>query len=328
MRLVKYLFIVLFVLISIVQSHAQINVGPIAQVNKKGNQDFNAKNLIKLKNSTTYFVYRDSDKDSLEKWKKVLDSTWTLTKLKYISFTKFLFLRPSDTTSFLSIEGYHVVQKTENGTLSENSHFYLTLNMGRTLLGRSKLQFCRIELYPTAETYKKASELITGFGSSKMLAYLYSDATLHNWNLGFLKNSLQMVQSQLLKTETVWIFGDAHSPNLKEVPKDTLYIPDYTLIKFNKWNMDESKRHKIEDLMKKYPFPYKLVSVQELNSLILDPEREIHYLSYIKSSTDKYVSVINSRTGEFVYREYTPITYNIKPKDLAKLASKIKQLDK
>ena len=43
----------------------------------------------------------------------------------------------------------------------------------------------------------------------------------------------------------------------------------------------------------------------------------------IKSSTDKYVSVINSLTGEIVYSTYTPVSYNIKSGDLESIQRKI-----
>jgi hypothetical protein len=60
----------------------------------------------------------------------------------------------------------------------------------------------------------------------------------------------------------------------------------------------------------------KQVSVKELNEKILTEKEPIYYLLYIKSSTDKYVTIINSITGEMLYTHYTPVSYNFKSDDI------------
>ena len=105
---------------------------------------------------------------------------------------------------------------------------------------------------------------------------------------------------------------------LKNLTKETLYIPDFTLVKLNKFNGDERKRHDLEDIMGDYEQKYKLIKTTELNQSILNNQK-MYYLVYVKSSTDKYISVINSQTGEIIYTRYTPLSYNIKSGDLKEL---------
>jgi len=63
-----------------------------------------------------------------------------------------------------------------------------------------------------------------------------------------------------------------------------------------------------------------------LNSKILSEKNAFYYVQYVKSSTDKFVSVINSSTGEIVYSVYTPVSYNIKSDDLEDLQKKIQKI--
>ncbi|MBK8966627.1 MAG: hypothetical protein IPM36_08060 [Lewinellaceae bacterium] len=66
-----------------------------------------------------------------------------------------------------------------------------------------------------------------------------------------------------------------------------------------------------------------MISNAELNRKIIEETEPFYYLVYIKSSTDKYVSVYNSQTGDLVYTTYTGISYNLKDKDLGKLESAV-----
>jgi hypothetical protein len=89
---------------------------------------------------------------------------------------------------------------------------------------------------------------------------------------------------------------------------------------------DESKQHKEEDLFEDYKLKYQLVSTKKLNDNIVNDPSGFYYLLYVKSSTDKFVSVINSRTGEIIYSDYTPVKYNLKPGDLKDLYKKIMKI--
>jgi len=124
---------------------------------------------------------------------------------------------------------------------------------------------------------------------------------------------------------TIIVESQSHL-ELVQLKNKILYVPEYTLIKFAAFTGDESKRHKLDKLFKGYNYPYKVLPTNKLVKLALNSEEPIYYLSYIKSNAEKYVSVINSHTGNFVYSEYTMISYNVKDKDVARFGSDIKKM--
>lgn len=57
-----------------------------------------------------------------------------------------------------------------------------------------------------------------------------------------------------------------------------------------------------------------------MGKLILKSDKPIYYLVYVRSSTDKYITVFNSQTGNMLYSQYTAASSNIKPNDIHRLA--------
>jgi hypothetical protein len=296
----------------------QINIGPIEQV-KLETGEFDQANLNKLKNTKTLFIYRDSDTENLELFKATLNEIWDYTELEFISYEEYSSNTYDENYSFFTIGGLHKRKVTSNGTVIENTYLYLTLWMNNK---NEKLTFCRIELYPTYPTYREAKMHVKN-DVNLMMKHLYEESKLHNWNLVYLKNALQLVNKKLTKSDEHWLFNSEVYSDLSHLKNDTLYIAEYTLIKFSMFTGDESKRHNVKKLFKKYPYPYKVISVEELSEKVLNSEKPIFYLSYIKSSTDKFVSVVNAQTGELLYSDYSPTSYNIKDSDIQKLAKEI-----
>jgi hypothetical protein len=174
-------------------------------------------------------------------------------------------------------------------------------------------------------------ELFTDFNTLMLPENIYEEEFdgknhIRNWGEGILKNYLQNLMTALNKKEQRDLYKYfPDTSELKNLKNQTIYVPDYVLIKFNKFTGDESKKHDAKDIFKDYSFNYELISTNELNNKILSSTEPFYYLVYIKSSTDKYISVINSKTGEYVYTKYTPISYNIGSKDLKELAKAIEK---
>tara|TARA_B100000963_G_C22520280_1_gene622722 strand:- start:76 stop:1032 length:957 start_codon:yes stop_codon:yes gene_type:complete len=300
--------------------HGQINVGPIEYVKLKTGE-FEQANLNKLKSSKTLFVYRNSDIVNLELFKSTLKEVWDYNELEFISYEEYSSNTYDENYSFFTIGGLHKVKTSSSGMVSEYTYIYLTLWMNN---GNEKLTFCRIELYPTFVTFQKANMYVED-DVNLMMDHLYEESKLHNWNFLYLKNALQLVNEKLSKSDEHWLFNCEVYSDLSHLKNNTLYIPEYTLIKFAAFTGDESKRHNVKKLFKNYPYPYKILSMEELSEKALHSEKPLYYLSYIKSCTDKFVSVVNAKTGELLYSDYSPASYNIKDKNLKKLAKKIKQ---
>lgn len=310
--------IISLILLATTNTFGQINVGPNENYQLKTGE-FEQANLNKLKSSKTLFVYRDSDNVNLELFESTLSEVWDYTELEFVSYKEYTSRTYDESYSFFTIGGRHQIKTSSSDMVTRNTHIFLTLWM---INGNKKLTFCRIELYPTFTTYQKAKD--TEDNVSLMVKHLYEESKLHNWNLLYLKNALQLVNEKLTKSDEHWIANSEVYSDLSHLKNDTLYIPEYTLIKFGAFTGDESKRHNVKKLFKKYPYPYKVLSMEELLEKALHSEKPLYYLSYIKSSTDKYVSVVNAKTGELLYSDYSPVSYNIKDKDFKKLAKEIK----
>src|SRR5690606_40828795 len=143
-------------------------------------------------------------------------------------------------------------------------------------------RFARLEIFLDDYTLRNP---YTIYGTS------YSDENhLRNWGPGIFKNQIQELQKLLAKGENDGLFSKIFDKDkMQKLKTETLYVPDYIFIKRNKFKGTESERFEEKELMEGYKFPYKIVSIEELNSKILNGE-EFLYLSYIRSNTDKFIS--------------------------------------
>jgi hypothetical protein len=300
----------------------------------------NIDEIARLKKGITYIVMKDTGSAVAQPYKDIFRRYWTCSKIGFIEYKDILNYVSAD-ASFFTIGGFTTtstfvhMSKTfgqENGLSYDNTHLYYELwvcnqkelekwknrkKKKDELPDKVKVLISRIELYTDFETLSKPENIYQS-------DYDGGDH-IRNWGPGYLKNYLQMLMPLLEKGEERSLYrSNADPQQLKNLRKDTLYIPDYLLIKFSKFSGDESKRHKEKELFGEYKLPYVLISNEALNKKILADTAPFYYLVYIKSSTDKYVSVYNSHTGELVYTTYAPMSYNLKEKDFEKLVNEIK----
>ena len=304
------------------QLHAQIQIENLDQ-------------LDRIKNGTTYIVMKNPEAEKSQPYIEIFKKYWTISDFKFIKYSE-IENYIAEENSFFTIGGYETNTQfmklysdgsQRSGINYSNTHLYLELWLGSEKYFKKKkgeefedddkVQVARIELF---------TDFVT-LSNPDFLYFADYDHNYHirNWSPGVLKNYLQTLSSLLDSKKERSLFENIHKhKDLKKLKRKTLYVPDYTLIKFNKFTGNESKRLKEEKIFKKYPFKYKLIDMEDLSKKILDPNEEpFYYLIYIKSSTDKFLTVINSQTGEWIYTDYSPISYNIKDKDLKELAKKI-----
>lgn len=314
----KKAILLLFILFTSYQSSAQINVGSKEMMGIKPG-DFERGDLEKLKKTTTIFVYREQDRNDLPKMKQALKEAWNYTKLKFVRYKDFKEENYKNGYSFFTLGFTDKFEISRPNTPSQRTvhytYFYLSLWMKE---GEEKKYFSRIELSATMDTYDHVA-----YNYNKTLDFFYNESKFYNWNIGFLKNALQFVNKHLTNKELRWIYSSDTFGDLKPLRTKTLYIPEYTLIKHWMRMETDELRHKPNRLLRKYSYTYKFVSAKKLSELILNSEEEIYYLSYVKSSGNKLISVINSKTGEIVYSKYKWVSVRIKSKDFKTLAKEI-----
>lgn len=343
-----FLPLLLFLTLSL---QAQINVGP-DKVPKLSKGAFEPGMLNKLSESKTLFVMRPADEPQKEQLEALFKEVWTITDLELITVEEFTELPLTGATdiSILAIEGYSTTVQMSTTSYS-NTHYFLRLWMPGEEIPYSEKElkkmerkgerpspqfaehtFARIELYPSGEAviFEEAQRRKSLMGgedlANDLLQYLWNDAVFYNWKYGYLKNALQEVNRLLKAEEPRWLFQySKDEPKLRKLQRKTLYVSDNILIKYNKFNGDESKRHEAEDLFSGYDYRYKIIPDDELNQMILEATESFYYFQYIRSSTDAYYTIVDGFTGEIIYSQYDAVTYNIKPKNINEISSVIKK---
>ncbi len=201
-----------------------------------------------------------------------------------------------------------------------NTHYYLSLRLFKEVSKKGKMLtngLCRIELYPNI-----IDTLFTGSGAPRrnnVIGKLYDKGGFYNWSPVLLGAQIAAVESNLKNHTRPWLFQDIKSDNLSALlSKDTLYVPASILMSFNKFNGKEARQG--EEIFQGYPYKYRICSDEELYHIFQDEHRGRLLFEYVKSSTDKFVSIYDLKNKEIVYKKYTPISYNLKDKDIRKIS--------
>lgn len=300
-------------LLCVLRLDAQIDIGP------KLKRTLPEK-LARLKATKTFFVCKDSDDTTA--FETELRKVWTITDLRCIPYSRYKKMIVTDSVSCITIWGESKTKTmvdrqtgpTPNDVEYTNTHVYLSLWM------RDPVDFIgslfRVELQPNGKECLKVGEK-----NLNITTFFYTEGELKNWNLGMMKVYLKFINDKFLKEENRLLYEDTvDKVEIKNLKDNVLYVADYALNEYDKFTADESKKIDANELFKSYPYKYQLISAEELGKLILTSDKPIYYLVYVRSSTDKYVAIFNSQTGNLLYSQYTPVSYNIKPNDINRLA--------
>ncbi|MBK8642668.1 MAG: hypothetical protein IPN15_10805 [Saprospiraceae bacterium] len=302
------------------------------------NSQFSISNLseiAKIKSGTTYIAMKDPNSEKTKEYIEVFKNYWTISKAEFIKYSEIeKYLSPEN--SFLTIGGYETntefTRLYQNGSQKHginysNTHIFLELwtcdkkyftskKKNKIFGNGDKIQVARIELFTDFETLSNPDLLYQ--------SEFDGNGHIRNWGPGVLKNYVQALMGYLAKNESHSLYtGSSNAKELKKLKKESLYIPEYVLTKFNKFNGNETKKHDEKDIFEDFKLKYILLSGADLNHKILTDTTGFYYLIYIKSSTDKYINVIHSLTGEIIYSKYKPLSYNIKSDDFQDLQEKI-----
>ncbi len=296
----------------------------------------NIDEIEKVKSGTTYIVMKDPNSEKVKEFVDVYKSSWTISKIEFIKYTDLdKYLSPEN--SFFTIGGYATTTELSTlykGVSNESNVNYTITHIYLELWTVNKKYFESIKKKPRAFAYYDQItiariDLFTDYPTLADPNKIYQtdydgDGHIRNLGPGILKNYIQSLMSHLNKNEERSLYsGTFNEQEMKNLRKGTLYVPDYTLIKFNKFTGDETKRHKEEEIFGDYKLKYQLLTTEDLNQKILSDKTGFYYMIYVKSCTDKFITVINSLTGEIVYAKYSGLSYNIKEDDLNDLQKKI-----
>lgn len=285
--------------------------------------------MDKFKKSTTYFILQEKDYKNVAAFQTAIAKVWTVTPFKIIHPSEMDAL-DKNTSSFFFFGGFTNIRQG-NSTRTVNTHLSYDLFMLRENKKKKIVQelFGKFLLHLDGEGYRYVTRYSSGTNkqfSEKIIPYLYNEAAMQNWNPLMISGYLKVINDGLTTGKLRSVFEEyTNKEALKELQTQTLYIPDYVNNKFNMFTGAEAdKEVDVTDVKTAYPFPYTYIALNELENMAQQSENGLYYLSYIKSSTDKYVSVFQSKTGALLYTTYVPVSYNFKLKDLKRVSSKVK----
>jgi len=323
----KILCSILMLSASLTYGQIQIGSNEIPTMNRPGK--ISSSSMNDFKKSTTIFTLQFKDYAKLQDYEKAIGKVWKITPFKIV--------KPDEMPQYMK-EGYsifsfggYLVQRQGSSTTTSNMHLAYDLwlpDMKKN--GNVKQDFlARISIFANPDAFSTAMKGL-GFTnkkfSSKMTSFLYKEAELYNWNPGFLMGYLKTVNDRLTENNERGPFSEETDKTaMSKLKNDTLYIPDYVYIRYKMFSGSESVKDDQDetDIKKIYPYPFRILPAAELNQLILEEGKSIKYLTYVKSSTDKFLNIFDSKTGKLIFARYVKLSYNFKNKDLARVEKAI-----
>ncbi len=330
--------ILLVTLLTFFFSYSQISVGPVHYGKAK---KFNKSELEKFKKTETIFVL--SSIYERDVYEEILKNSWTVTPYKVVDIEEFdIEDYLSDKYSIAQIKGSILEKQKGSGIVGTYLFTYFEINMYD-----SEKIFKRLDAMSPKKRNKKKKSIIDMYSSTFAFFYLFpkdefirtsltsdldkitisffTEDIFYNYKPGLLKNYFQKINNLLADEEIYWMYKDDYLPELKKLAKEKLYIPSYMTIKYDPFRAQDSgeNNESINKVLDSYNYQYEIISTDELSKKIMNNE-EIYYFRYVRMNSEKFFQIVNSKTGEIIYRKYTSgFSYNLKPKHIKELNSKI-----
>jgi hypothetical protein len=103
----------------------------------------------------------------------------------------------------------------------------------------------------------------------------------------------------------------------KILSTDTLYVPKSVLMSFNALTANE--KEKKENIFDGYRYKYRICTDEELFDVFQISKKGRLLFEYVKSSTDKFITIYDLQQKRVVYRNYVALSYNLKSKDISRI---------
>lgn len=319
----KYRFAVFGVmLLSSISLFAQINVG-LLEGGRLNRGAIYKEDVEEMKKRTAYFVCRDDD--DVQAMQSAFEAVWTISPIKVIPFSQRDSIDLEKATIFM-ISGFSktVQYVDQNGSSAghinwTNTHMYLkfTLPEVKERRGKKKIEmkwFGRIEIYPMTPAIPELKP------DQSYDEFLYTDGAVYNWNPTFLSFYLKVFNQQLVDVKKRWLYSSTvDKVRIKQLRKDTLYIPDYVFNNNAAVKNEGEERLDMKKILKEYHYPYVVLTSEEIAERMKSSPAGLLVMSLIISSTDQYLTVFDTKDGAMIYSKYAGLSYNLKPGNVAKL---------
>ncbi|WP_026755980.1 hypothetical protein [Sediminibacter sp. Hel_I_10] len=339
----KLLFFVCFLILFKVSAQISVGARHVWKMKK-----FPKGQLDKFKKTETIFIL--SNIIDTASYQKLLKDSWSVTPYKLVNREDFDLLDYMDMDgnfSFANLEGLHKQKTTKSGLVVDYLYLYINFYMidfegfkdDVSKLKKNKRSYegdfnmaltsntqkiARIEMFPKDTFIPTALST----NSEVIMDSIYNRDVFYNYKPGFLKNYFQKVNNQLVDEEEYWMYENDFLPELKKLSKTILYIPNYHIIKFNSRKMTAKEdKEGFEEVLSGYDYEYQFQDEIEMDERILSGE-EFYYLRFVRVNSQKFVQIVNSKTGEIVYRDYIAgalSSYNLKKRHIKDINDLIKK---
>ena len=298
-----------------------------SQVSYFGKALLNSQKLEIFKKTTTLFTLQYADYAELEKFDQAIKKNWTITPYKII--------KPEELARYDTLANYSVfyfdAYAEESDSVSNVDIIYalklLTPSKKPKVKEESILATVALFADPNTNLLVKTQDQQYGTKKSiknNILSYFYNKSSFFNWSPGFLTGYLKQINDGLLANENCSIdYQFYNKVRLPELAKETLYIPQYIKEVFS------SRLTLLPPsgiIAEPYNYKLKFIPYKELDSLILNKTTNVKYVVYTQRSSDKIISIYDSKDDKIIYQRFYPQSPNFEMNDLSEIKKVIVSL--
>ena len=291
-----------------------------SQVSYFGKALLNSQKLEIFKKTTTLFTLQYADYAELEKFDQAIKKNWTITPYKII--------KPEELARYNTLANYSVfyfdAYAEESDSVSNVDIIYalklLTPSKKPKVKEESILATVALFADPNTNLLVKTQDQQYGTKKSiknNILSYFYNKSSFFNWSPGFLTGYLKQINDGLLANENCSLdYQFYNKVRLPELAKETLYIPQYIKEVFS------SRLTLLPPsgiIAEPYNYKLKFIPYKELDSLILNKTANVKYVVYTQRSSDKIISIYDSKDDKIIYQRFYPQSTNFEMNDLSEI---------
>ena len=271
-------------------------------------------NFEQLKKSTVYFVVPKYLIEDEVAFSEVIKKSWKYSKIEIIDETKFDNYLGHENAAFLSL-GYSLF----NGRISETYYELWKFKNSEKGFGfndNNKLVFGSFNIEYECDIRHKLAVA----KSNQVNEILQQKNKIVNFKPYIIANYLKIMSKSFSSQVSICAPHNVAQDALLDLSRDTLYITTNFLYKVNYFEDCEIEKLEETDLMSKYPFNYKFITMDELNKK-LNSKKKFYYYIFLEESSNLDVY---SNMGELIFRSdvFQPPNRKLQMKQLIKAINK------
>lgn len=265
------------------------------------------KEYERLKKSTVYFIMPEYLKEDEETFAEIVKENWTYSKIEIIDEKDYSKYENKDKAAFLTMKVH----------FWNNRYSGLYYEMWQRKVKKDALRNQEDDFYGRFELIldNKLKKRLENADEKKAIKIISEDLKdIRNFTPVLVGSYLKTIDFSL-REKVKMCGGSTPKPLIKDdlgkLIEDTLYISNDLI--------NEEDKFEEDDFVKKYIYPYRFITLEELEDMLTANKKFFYYISL-----GEYVAVNDSKTGELLYwtRNYIPRTKKSEIKDLAKAIKK------